>query len=232
MRKNSSIRRTSGSKNLAPGGAGKYIRVETTGSRGRSTRAATVVSSTWPLRIRADPLKPSAYSTRNAIGVRRNVGRPGGGTKSRTFCLMSPGLSVWLRDRASLSSSAGIRPSSTAAQTASPSRQVTAAIPCPFPLVSRRSAMHCSVSSAWNPKISISPRDATTASFHFNPSGTSTAGSRHVTGRLDPAISGVLVARAASTIAAASRRSQERCLSMKIGTLRPDVRKTSRTCRK
>ena len=53
--------------------------------------------------------------------------------------------------------------------------------------------MHWSVSRAWNPKISRSPRDATTTSLNVRPSGISSGGSRQVTGRLEPAISGTLL---------------------------------------
>ena len=60
--------------------------------------------------------------------------------------------------------------------------------------------MHWSVSRAWKPKISRSPRDATSTSLNFRPSGISSAGSRQVTGRLDPAISGTFWALARSTI--------------------------------
>ena len=92
--------------------------------------------------------------------------------------------------------------------------------------------MHWSVSSAWKPKISRSPREATSTSWNFRPSGISSGGSRQVTGRLEPAISGTFCAAAASTIPAASARLYERCLSMKTGTDRPEARKTSSTSRK
>ena len=66
--KKSSIRSTRGSKKLAPGGAGRYIRVETIVSRSRPgpgllgsfSRTATVMSSMWPFRIRAVARRPSA----------------------------------------------------------------------------------------------------------------------------------------------------------------------------
>ncbi len=92
--------------------------------------------------------------------------------------------------------------------------------------------MHWSVSRAWNPKISMSPRDATSASAHARPSGTSSAGNRQVTGRLDPAIKGTPIALAWSTIWRASARLYDRCLSLNTGTDRPEARNTSRISRK
>ena len=137
-----------------------------------SSRAAIVVSSTWPLRIRAVPRKPSAYSTRNAIGIVRNDGRLGGGTKSRVFWRTSPGLQGMAPRRAR--AGAALRPEPLVASLpdglafqAGHRRQR----PAVAASRSRRSTMHWSDSRAWKPKISISPREATTASFQFNAEG-------------------------------------------------------------
>ena len=92
--------------------------------------------------------------------------------------------------------------------------------------------MHCKVSSAWKPKISRSPREATSTSWNLRPSGTSSGGSRQVTGRLEPGHQRDLLADAALTISAASARLYDRCLSMKTGTARPEAPKTSSTSRK
>ena len=48
-------------------------------------------------------------------------------------------------------------------------------------------------------------------------------GGSHVTGRLEPAMSGTFRARAWSTICWASARLYDRCLSMKTGTARPEA---------
>ena len=73
VRKKSSIRSTSGLKKLAPGGAGRYIKVETMVSppAEASIRAAMVVSSTWPLRIAARTLAISAGSRSSSRCARK-----------------------------------------------------------------------------------------------------------------------------------------------------------------
>ena len=70
----------------------------------------------------------------------------------------------------------------------------------------RRSTMHWSVSRAWKPKISRSPRETTRTSLKVRSRGISSAGSRQVTGKLDPAISGTLSNFACATISLASAR--------------------------
>ena len=56
------------------------------------------------------------------------------------------------------------------------------------------------------------------------PSGMSTEGVRHVTGRLDPAMKGNFSSREVSYILRAQSQFQERCLSLNSGTERPLAR--------
>ena len=62
------------------------------------------------------------------------------------------------------------------------------------------------------------------ASLIRAPSGISTGGVRHVTGRLDPAMNANFISRDVSYIFLAHSQFQERCLSLNIGTLRPLAR--------
>src|SRR5664279_2999043 len=68
------------------------------------------------------------------------------------------------------------------------------------------------------------------ASSGSAPSGNSTEGVRHVTGRLEPARYGICIDFEVSYISRAHSHFQERCLSLNMGTTRPLERNTSATC--
>ena len=104
---------------------------------------------------------------------------------------------------------------------------VTAATPVSPPR--RRSRRAWTNSRLWNPLISVgrhpgsdSAMLTTTASVTAAPSGQSApVGIRHVTGIDEPASSGMPRRLASSTMLAASTWLHARCLSTKIGTVRP-----------
>ena len=58
------------------------------------------------------------------------------------------------------------------------------------------------------------------------------AGILQVTGRDDPARNGIFMARAVSTISFAHSHFHDKCLSLKIGVIRPSFLNTSTTCLK
>ena len=76
------------------------------------------------------------------------------------------------------------------------------------------------------------PTPTARASSISQPSGSSTGGSRQVTGSDEPARNGKPSRREASTISLALAKLYERCLSLKTGTARPSCSKTSVTSRK
>src|SRR5579871_985762 len=169
----------SASRNAAPGGGGSQNSVET-GFGWPAILTANVSSATCPSSWRTVALRPSWYSTWNAIGPRTKLPHACGRENIRQFRRTSPAFRDGLRPRACSSNSHDHSPSSAAFQTASPCNPVTAFTPCAAGFGSvpanRRSAMHCKVSRAWMPMISSSPREATSASVIFDPSGSSSSG--------------------------------------------------------
>ena len=87
-------------------------------------------------------------------------------------------------------------------------------------------------SRAWKSIGSEPPTPTISASSITQPRGSSTGGSRQVTGNEEPARNGNFSRRELSTISLALAKLYDRCLSLKTGTARPSFSKTWTASRK